>query len=93
MRMLKRWAADCLRRIADRLDWEGAPKIMRWSFTFEDHIGIRFREDGRGCPLAYLGDTDYDRAFTEAGTAPGHFGWTQVPASHAALQQPPDSIR
>jgi hypothetical protein len=39
---------------------------MGWSFTFEPGEGIRFREDGKGCPLAYLSAADYDRAHSEA---------------------------
>ena len=58
--------ARTLRRTADRLDDAGAPKGISWSFTFERHQGIVFREDGRGCPLWYLGDEDYARAHTEA---------------------------
>ena len=59
---LARW----LRTLADRVDHEGAPKIMSYSFTFEDREGIRFRDDGRGCPLAYLGSDDYEQAHAEA---------------------------
>jgi hypothetical protein len=60
------WLAYHLRRIADRIDHAGAPKIVHWSFTFETGEGIRFRDDGRGCPLAYLGDAAYERAHAEA---------------------------
>lgn len=62
MKALARW----MRRTADRLDHAGAPKLTHWSFTFEEHQGIAFREDGRGCPLAYLGDEAYERAHVEA---------------------------
>lgn len=55
-----------LRQIADRLDPEGAPRGMSYSFTFEDGEGIRFRDDGKGCPLWHLGQDDYQRAHTEA---------------------------
>jgi hypothetical protein len=56
-----------LRSIADRLDPAGAPRRMSsHSFTFERGEGIRFRDDGRGCPLWYLGDDDYQRAHEEA---------------------------
>ena len=41
---------------------------MAWSFTFEEGQGIVFREDGLECPLAYLGDADYARAHSEAGS-------------------------
>jgi hypothetical protein len=66
MKHIARW----LRRLADRIDRGGAPKLTHWSFTFEEGEGIRFREDGRGCPVAYLGDDDYGRAHTEAGPVP-----------------------
>jgi hypothetical protein len=55
-----------LRRIADRIDPPGAPKGTGFSFTIERGEGIKFREDGRGCRIWYLGDEDYDRAHTEA---------------------------
>lgn len=55
-----------LRRIADRLDDDGAPKGMGYSFTYERGEGIRFRDDGRGCPLGYLGKDDLERAHDEA---------------------------
>lgn len=55
-----------LRRIADRIDHRGAPKLTGWSFTFEDYEGVRFRQDRRGCPIAYLGNDAYERAHTEA---------------------------
>lgn len=59
--------AGLLRRIADRIDRKGAPKSMgSYSFTFERGEGLRVRRDGRGCPLWYLGDDDYERAHTEA---------------------------
>lgn len=59
-----------LRCWADVLDREHAPKLMSsYSFTFEDYEGIRFRDDGWGCPLAYIGDADYERAHSESDTA------------------------
>jgi hypothetical protein len=61
--------AGFLRRLADRIDHAGAPKLTHWSFTFETRRGIVFREDGKGCPLAYLGNADYSRAHDEADTA------------------------
>lgn len=63
--------ADLLRKYADRLDHAGAPKAMYVRFTFEDHVGIVFRDDGRGCRLWYFGDQDYERAHTEAGPVLG----------------------
>jgi hypothetical protein len=70
--------ARFLRGLADRIDWEGAPKGVHWSFTIEPGRGIMFREDGRGCPLWYLGEADYLRAHHEAGPAPlrpGEWGY------------------
>lgn len=67
--------AQWLRRLADRLDHAGAPKLMSWSFTFEEYEGIRFREDGKGCPLAYLGDASYERAHAEADRPPPRIPW------------------
>lgn len=55
-----------LRCWADRIDDAHAPRLMGWSFTFEDGEGIRFREDRRGCRLAYLGYAEYDRAHSES---------------------------
>lgn len=55
-----------LRRIADRIDYQGAPKCTGMSFTFEQGEGIRLREDGKGCPVWYLGEDDYQRAHEEA---------------------------
>jgi hypothetical protein len=60
--------AELLRRIADRIDYAGAPKSIGWSFTIEDGKGIVFHQDRhQGCPLWYLGDADYERAHTESG--------------------------
>jgi hypothetical protein len=55
-----------LRLLADRIDRDGAPRYMSYSFTFERGQGIRFREGGRGCPLWYSGRADYARAYDEA---------------------------
>lgn len=66
---MKYWLARYLRRWADRIDYEGAPKLMGWYFTFETGEGIRFRQDKRGCRLAYLGDAEYDKAHTQADSA------------------------
>ena len=56
-----------LRRIADRLDPAGAPRSTGWSFTYERDTGVYWRDDRKGCPVWYLGDADYDRAYDEAG--------------------------
>lgn len=67
--------AGLLRRWADRLSYETAPRAIGWSFTFEDRVGIRFREDGRGCPLWYLGEDDHERAHEEADTTHVRVDW------------------
>jgi hypothetical protein len=64
VKLIARW----LRDLADRIDHEGAPRFVGWTFTFEDE-GLRFRLDGRGCPLAYLGEADYSRAHDESDAA------------------------
>lgn len=62
-----------LRCLADRIDHKHATKTMSFSFTFEDYEGIRLRDDGWGCPLAYLGgDAEYERAHSESDTAEHH---------------------
>ena len=66
MTRLRRWVAYQMRRWADRIDLEGAPKRLGYSFTFERGVGIKFRDDHRGCPLWRYGDDGYDRAWTEA---------------------------
>lgn len=85
-----RWFADRLRRFADRIDRDGAPKGLdvpsicvyvpprSMSFTFERNVGIKYREDGRGCRLWYLCDADYMRAFTEADDPVQRINWSEM---------------
>ena len=80
---MTKWLAKRLRRLADRIDYAGAPKGMSYSFTFEDRVGIRFRADGRGCPLWYLGDADFERAHNEADTEHARVDWSTLTASPA----------
>jgi hypothetical protein len=47
------------------VDWAGAPKATPWSFTFEDHAGVVFNQDGKGCPVWVNGVFDYTRAHEE----------------------------
>lgn len=54
-----------LRKWADRIDRDGAPKRTGWSFTFEERLGAVFNDRGRGCPIWYWGDRDYQRAHDE----------------------------
>jgi len=58
--------AKALRAVADYIDPNSAPWWPGLSFTFEKFEGLRTRQDGRGCPLAYMGPVPYGRAFTEA---------------------------
>jgi hypothetical protein len=64
-----------LRCWADRIDPKHGPRMVGWSFTFELGEGIRFRDDRRGCPLAYLGEDDYQRAHDEADKK--SFDWSE----------------
>lgn len=66
---IRAWIGHHLRCWADHIDYEGAPRLMGWSFTFETGEGIRFRQDKRGCRLAYLGNGEYEKAHTEADSA------------------------
>lgn len=77
---LRQRLARRLRFLADRMDHAGAPKATHWSFTFEDQEGIRFREDGRGCRLWYLGDAEYEKAHTEADTEHVQVDWVNATA-------------
>ena len=72
--------ATLLRTLADRIDHEGAPRHMSYSFTFESRRGIVFRDDGRGCPLWYLGDDDYEKAHAEADNPPVRVNWKALAA-------------
>jgi hypothetical protein len=72
---VKRRLAALLRKYADRIDYEGAPKAMHWTFTFELREGIRFREDGKGCRLWHYGDDDYEKAHAQAGNPPPRVDW------------------
>ncbi len=66
---MRKWLAELMRKYADRMDPNGAPRAMsQMSFTFEKYKGIVVREDGKGCPLWYLGQANYERAFDEADT-------------------------
>lgn len=67
-----------LRAAADRIDPTGAPRYMAgYSFTFENERGLTFRQDGRGCPLAYFGEADYRRAHAEADTEHAIVDWSR----------------
>ena len=74
----RRFIAERLRNLADRVHERSAPRWLGHSFTFEISEGIRFRDDGRGCRLWYLGRDDYDRAFTESDTRPPKVNWATM---------------
>lgn len=84
--------ADRLRFWADRLDRPGAPKATHVRFTFEDRIGIVFRDDGRGCRLWYYGDQDYERAHTEAGPVTGATATAWMPQRSARPRLGPGEL-
>lgn len=63
---MRQWIAQRMRFAADRIDPVGAPRGTSYSFTFERGHGIRWRDDGKGCPIWYLGEADYRRAHIEA---------------------------
>jgi hypothetical protein len=67
--------ARWLRNLADRIDYEGAPRLTHWTWTFELREGVRFREDGRGCRVAYLGDGEYEKAHAQADNPPPRVNW------------------
>lgn len=72
--------AGLLRRWADRISPKTAPRSIGSSFTFEHREGIRFRDDGKGCPLWYLGEDDYRRADAEADTEHAIVDWATMQA-------------
>jgi len=61
-----------LRRWADRIDPDNAPQPTGYTYTHERHTPtdtrIKWRDDGRGCPVYYIGEADLTRSFTEADT-------------------------
>jgi hypothetical protein len=69
---MRRWLANAMRRLADRIDHAGAPKAMHLSFTYEDGKGIVIHglngvgDCGRGCRLWVLNDDEYAKAHIEA---------------------------
>jgi len=64
--IMRGWIGWQLRKYADRIDWAGAPKLTHWTFTIENGRGVVFREDGKGCRIAYLGNDEYERAHSDA---------------------------
>lgn len=64
MRRLAHW----MRKWADRVDPDGAPRYTGLSFTFEQGQGLVVNDEQRGCSLWYLGLDSYDRAHTESRT-------------------------
>ena len=82
MSQYSRGLPGLLRKVADFFDPAGAPKEMEYSFTFERGIGFRFRTDGRGGRLAYLGDEQWVRAHRQADTAWVMAPWSKVACVH-----------
>ena len=69
---MKTAIAAWLRRTASRLDPDNAPTPTGYSYTHERRgprdTHLVWRDDGRGCPVWYIGDADLNRSFTEADT-------------------------
>ena len=70
---IQAWIGRRLRYLADRIDYQNAPRITGFTFTFERGKGVAFHGvdiadpmRDRGCPIAYLSESDYDRAHSEA---------------------------
>jgi hypothetical protein len=78
--------ARLLRRLADAIDYEGAPRPTQWSFTWEPGRGAVFWEDGPGCRLYYVG-RDYLKAYDEAAPVPRHGDQWQRGSSRPYLKQ------
>lgn len=74
----RRWFANRCRFFADRLHEETAFRGMGSTFTFELNEGIRWRDDGRGCPVWYWGEADYARAYVESDTKPRRINWSTM---------------
>ena len=60
------------------LPYQEQPKLLGWSFTFENHKGVVFNQDGRGCPLMYFNDEEYERAHNEAIDASPRIDWKKL---------------
>jgi hypothetical protein len=80
VKRLARW----LRDLADRIDHDGAPKLTHWTWTFELRRGAVFREDGRGCRVAYLGGEEYEKAHTQSDNPPPRVDWKALAAGDRA---------
>jgi hypothetical protein len=90
----RRRAGVRLRRLADQIDHHGAPKVTNWTFTFELGRGLVFRQDGRGCPVAYLGDDEFEKAHAEAVyPAPRSWDWAWLTAEDAQAARQAESGR
>ena len=75
---IRAWIGQRLRFAADRIDRDNAPFATSWSFTFEHGEGVRFRDDGRGCRIWYLGKASRERAHTEADTRHVRVNWADM---------------
>lgn len=69
-----------LRMLGDRISPDTGPRgASPYRFTFEEGEGIRFREDGRGCPIWYMAE-DWHLAHDEADTEHAVVNWANVNA-------------
>lgn len=58
-----------MRRAADRLDPNGAPRRTHLGFTFEPGRGLVVNDKSQGCPLWYYGMDSYERAHAESASS------------------------
>ena len=64
-----------------------APKVTNWTFTFELGDGLVFPQDGRGSPVAYLGDDGFEKAHSEA-VSPAPRSWVSAWLTSEDLRRP-----
>lgn len=60
---MRRAVAHWMRKWADRIDRAHAPKSTSYTFRFVDGVGIIWELGGPGCPVWYLSDEDYAKAW------------------------------
>lgn len=82
---MRSWVGGLLRHWADRIDHAGTPKCFGMTFTFERGRGIVLHgepgvtsTDRKGCSLWYLGDAEYEKAWTEADDRPPRVLWENI---------------
>lgn len=76
---MRRRIASRLRCWADRLDDRGATKVTGMTITMEQGHGFVLHQNTRGSHggmrVCYVGDDEYDKAYTEADNPPQRIDW------------------